>query len=100
MREMRECPTPGFLSRLETGRMLTPTIDSEQTCRVPHPPSHSAVVLAVITGGHRGIGRSIALGLARAGAAFTVLARNEEKNSQVLDELKATGLLRLPCTSM
>jgi 2-deoxy-D-gluconate 3-dehydrogenase len=48
--------------------------------------------VAVITGGNRGIGRSIALGMARAGAAIAVLARNSEKNSQVLAELKAIGV--------
>ena len=48
--------------------------------------------VAIITGGNRGIGRSIALGMARAGAAVAVLARNEEKNSQVLAELKAIGV--------
>ena len=48
--------------------------------------------VAVITGGNRGIGRSIALGMARAGAAVAVLARNEEKNSQVRAELKAIGV--------
>ena len=58
--------------------------------------------VAVITGGNRGIGRSIALGMARAGAAIAVLARNEEKNGQVLAELKAIGVpaiaLRLDVT--
>lgn len=48
--------------------------------------------VAVITGGNRGIGRSIALGMARAGASIAVLARSEEKNSQVLAELKAIGV--------
>ena len=58
--------------------------------------------VAIITGGNRGIGRSIALGMARAGASIAVLARNEEKNSQVLAELKAIGVpaiaLRLDVT--
>lgn len=58
--------------------------------------------VAVITGGNRGIGRSIALGMARAGAAIAVLSRNEEKNSQVLAELEAIGVpaiaLRLDVT--
>ena len=48
--------------------------------------------VAVITGGNRGIGRSIALGMAHAGAAIAILARNEEKNSQVLAELKSIGV--------
>ena len=47
--------------------------------------------VAVVTGGNGGIGRSIALGLAQAGAAIAVLARNEEKNQRVLGELKALG---------
>ena len=58
--------------------------------------------VAVITGGNRGIGRSISLGMARAGAAIAVLSRNEEKNSQVLAELEAIGVpaiaLRLDVT--
>ncbi len=47
--------------------------------------------VAAVTGGNGGIGRSIALGLAQAGAAVAVLARNEEKNQRVLGELKALG---------
>jgi 2-deoxy-D-gluconate 3-dehydrogenase len=48
--------------------------------------------VAVVTGGNGGIGRAIALGLARAGAAIAVLARNEEKNQRVMDELRAIGV--------
>ena len=50
--------------------------------------------VAVVTGGNGGIGRSIALGMAEAGAAVAVFARNEEKNQQVLTELKSIGVLR------
>ncbi len=48
--------------------------------------------VAVVTGGNGGIGRSIALGLAKAGAAVAVLGRNDEKNQKVLSELKAVGV--------
>jgi 2-deoxy-D-gluconate 3-dehydrogenase len=48
--------------------------------------------VAVVTGGNGGIGRSIALGLAEAGAAVAVLGRNDEKNHRVLSELKAIGV--------
>jgi 2-dehydro-3-deoxy-D-gluconate 5-dehydrogenase len=48
--------------------------------------------VAVVTGGNGGIGRGIALGLAKAGSAVAVLARNEEKNDRVVDELHALGV--------
>ena len=48
--------------------------------------------VAIVTGGNRGIGRGIAHGLAEAGAAVAVFGRNEEKNQQVLSELKAIGV--------
>lgn len=50
--------------------------------------------VAVVTGGNGGIGRSIALGLARAGASVAILARNEQKNAAVLAELEAIGRSR------
>jgi 2-deoxy-D-gluconate 3-dehydrogenase len=48
--------------------------------------------VAVVTGGNGGIDRSIALGLAEAGAAVAVFGRNDEKNQRVLSELKAIGV--------
>jgi 2-dehydro-3-deoxy-D-gluconate 5-dehydrogenase len=51
--------------------------------------------VAVVTGGNGGIGRSIAIGLAKAGAAVAVLARNEEKNQRVMGELHALGVRAL-----
>jgi 2-dehydro-3-deoxy-D-gluconate 5-dehydrogenase len=58
--------------------------------------------VAVVTGGNGGIGRAMAVGLARAGASVAVLARNEEKNQLVLAELKKIGrpalVLRLDVT--
>jgi NAD(P)-dependent dehydrogenase (short-subunit alcohol dehydrogenase family) len=51
--------------------------------------------VAAVTGGNGGIGRGIALGLAQAGAAIAVLARNEEKNQRVMSELQPLGVAAL-----
>jgi 2-deoxy-D-gluconate 3-dehydrogenase len=48
--------------------------------------------VAVVTGGNGGIGRGIALGLAQAGAAIAIVARNEEKNRRVVDQLEKLGV--------
>src|SRR6201997_2968873 len=48
--------------------------------------------VAVVTGGNGGIGRGIALGLAEAGAAVAVVARNEEKSRRVVNELGEMGV--------
>lgn len=47
--------------------------------------------VALVTGGNRGIGRSIALGYAQAGAAVAIFGRSAEKNAEVLAELQAAG---------
>ena len=57
-----------------------------------NPFDHSWSV-AVIAGGNGGIGRGIALGLAQAGAAIAILARNEGKNQRVMSELRSLGKL-------
>src|SRR5216684_3319866 len=48
--------------------------------------------VAVITGGNGGIGRGIALGFAQAGASIAILARNEEKNRAVVEEIKQRNI--------
>lgn len=48
--------------------------------------------VAVVTGGNGGIGRGIAVGLAEAGAAVAILARNEERNRDTLAELEQIGV--------
>jgi 2-deoxy-D-gluconate 3-dehydrogenase len=48
--------------------------------------------VAAVTGGNRGIGRAIALGLAQAGAAVAVLARDEPNNRAVVAELLSRGV--------
>lgn len=47
--------------------------------------------VAIVTGGNGGIGRGIALGLARAGADVTVAARNLTKTSEVVAEIESLG---------
>jgi len=48
--------------------------------------------VAVVTGGNTGIGRGIALGLAKARASVAILARNEQRNHDTLVELEKTGV--------
>jgi len=47
--------------------------------------------VAAVTGGNRGIGRSIALGLASAGASVAILSRDEQRNSAVVEEIEQLG---------
>ena len=53
--------------------------------------------VAVVTGGNGGLGRGIALGLAKAGAAVAIWGRKEFKNRSVVAELQAIGI---PCMSV
>ncbi len=47
--------------------------------------------VAIITGGSRGIGRAIALGLAAEGCKVAIAARGEEALEQVAEEVRAAG---------
>ena len=47
--------------------------------------------VALVTGGNGGIGKGIALGLARAGASVAVAARNPDKTAGAVAELEAAG---------
>jgi NAD(P)-dependent dehydrogenase (short-subunit alcohol dehydrogenase family) len=47
--------------------------------------------VAVVTGASRGLGREIALALARSGAAVAVVARNADDLRQVVSEITAAG---------
>ena len=57
----------------------------------PHPSLRGRTVL--ITGGSRGIGRSFALALARAGARVAVCGREAESLDRVMRDLQALGAL-------
>jgi 2-deoxy-D-gluconate 3-dehydrogenase len=52
--------------------------------------------VAIITGGGRGIGRSIALGLADCGAKVVLAARSEDQLNSVVEEVKTKGSEALP----
>ena len=47
--------------------------------------------VALVTGGNGGIGRGIAIGLARAGADIVIAARNEDKTAGVIQEITDLG---------
>jgi 2-deoxy-D-gluconate 3-dehydrogenase len=47
--------------------------------------------VAIVSGGNGGIGRGIAIGLARAGADIVIAARDGEKTAAVVEEIEAIG---------
>jgi 2-deoxy-D-gluconate 3-dehydrogenase len=47
--------------------------------------------VAIVTGGNGGIGKGIAMGLARAGANIVIAARNEEKSASAVEEIRSAG---------
>ncbi|RJQ83621.1 MAG: SDR family oxidoreductase [Desulfobacteraceae bacterium] len=52
--------------------------------------------VAIVTGGGRGIGRAIALGLAGAGASVVIAGRTAEQLSEAAEQIRATGAKALP----
>ena len=53
--------------------------------------------VAFVTGASQGIGRACALKLATAGATVAVAARNQEKLSELVNEITASGGKAAPC---
>lgn len=47
--------------------------------------------VAVVTGGSRGIGKGIAIGLAKEGCRVAICARNKEELTAAVEEIKTTG---------
>lgn len=48
-------------------------------------------LVALVTGGNRGIGRGIALGLAGAGADVVIVGRDDEQTAAVVSEIEGVG---------
>ncbi|WP_203340179.1 SDR family NAD(P)-dependent oxidoreductase [Planococcus beijingensis] len=46
---------------------------------------------AIVTGGNRGLGKAIVMGLAKAGANVVVVSRDMERNKAVIDEVESLG---------
>lgn len=47
--------------------------------------------VAIVTGGNRGLGKTMALALARAGADVVIIGRDEEKNEETVSEILKMG---------
>lgn len=60
-------------------------------CYLSRPMSTLSGKIALVTGGGRGLGRAVALELARRGAAVAVAARSKDEVETVASELAATG---------
>lgn len=54
--------------------------------------------VAIVTGAGRGIGREIALGLAKAGCDVVICSRTESELNDVAEEIRATGSIALVVT--
>ena len=55
--------------------------------------------VAIVTGGGRGIGKAIALGLAKAGASVAVVARSEDQLAETVKEITQLGSRAISVTA-
>ena len=55
--------------------------------------------VALVTGGSRGLGRAMVLGLAKAGADVVIASRKQEGCEQVAEEVRALGRRALACAA-
>jgi NAD(P)-dependent dehydrogenase (short-subunit alcohol dehydrogenase family) len=55
--------------------------------------------VAIVTGGGRGIGRAIALGLAKSGCSVAVIARSEDQLAETVSQIKELGSRAISVTA-
>ena len=55
--------------------------------------------VAIVTGGGRGIGRAIAMGLAKAGASVAVVARSEDQLAETVRQITQLGSRAISVTA-
>lgn len=67
-----------------------------ESSRQPARTSAYADHVALVTGGGRGLGRSIATGLARGGAAVVVVARSKDQTEETVDLISRSGGTAVP----
>lgn len=86
---MRICFAPSF--RAASGFPPIRDTATERSSDIVNNDFDLSSKVAVVTGGNGGIGLGIAKGLAAAGAAIVVAARNQDKTARAVSDIEALG---------